>query len=79
MTRPARGGRDCGMIKPGPGLPADSLPRTRRVGDLPLRPCPKVRRAQIFQELIQSKSFVPVGFIACLVDTTSTGVIVTKS
>jgi hypothetical protein len=34
---------------------------------------------QIFQELIQSKSFVPGGFIACLVETTSTGLIVTKS
>ena len=32
-----------------------------------------------FQLAIQSKSFAPVGFIACLVDTTSMGAIVAKS
>ncbi len=34
---------------------------------------------QIFQPLIQSKSFAPAGFIACFVDTVSTGLMVTKS
>jgi hypothetical protein len=37
-------------------------------------------RPQIFQPLIQSRSLVPaVGFMACRVDTISTGSMVTKS
>src|SRR5207249_10538098 len=34
---------------------------------------------QTFQPLIQSKSFEPAGFIACLVETISIGLMVTKS
>ena len=36
-------------------------------------------RGYAFQLAIQSRSFAPAGFIACLVDTTSMGVIVAKS
>ena len=37
------------------------------------------RMPQTFQPAIQSMSFAPEGFIACFVDTTSIGSIVTKS
>ena len=49
-------------------------------GPLPRRGEGRVGAAtQIFQELIQSRSLEPAGFIAVLVETTSTGLMVTKS
>ena len=56
--------------------PADSVAGRRASGDAPP---PWRSRPQIFQESIHSKSFVPAGFMACLVETTSMGLMVTKS
>ena len=56
--------------------PADSVAGRRASGGAPP---PWRSRPQIFQESIHSKSLVPAGFMASLVETTSMGLMVTKS
>jgi hypothetical protein len=64
----------------GPGGSYALLPRPPSPG-CPMLAHPRrfLHSSQIFQELIQSNSLLPAGFIACLVDRISIGSMVTKS